>query len=145
MQTNRLNFKTAYWDCSPGSYRSFSIGEKGISLDENEHLGAGQKIDLTIRNKFKKGGTAFVSLALNFPHNIPVLSGTTLSCGSIHQEEQNITEEFQIAALPEGHNLDWYKRSINETGSSAWIFPKEVILGDKFSVFFIAYTVQELD
>ena len=136
MQVNKLDFKTAYWDCSPGSSRSFTIGEKGISVDENEQLGAGQKIGLTVRNKFKRGGTIFVSLSLNFPNNIPVLSGTTLSCGSIHQEEQNIIEEFQIAALPEGHNLDWYEKSINETGSSIWIFPKEVILGYKFSVYF---------
>lgn len=122
-------FKNVYWDFKIGEGEEIIIGQDGISDKPEEKLAAGEKIELVVKDFDKKMAT----LAMKIPPFIPVYSGNSVFC-EIFPLVSDL--DFRISLLPERYNFSWYSQMINQTSTSCWIEPKEIILGDKLSIYF---------
>lgn len=131
MQVN-LNptFKNVYWDFKSGEGEEIIIGENGISDNPEEKLAAGEKIELVVKEFNKK----MITLGMKIPSFIPVYSGNLVFCEPSTPVLENV--DFKISLLPEWYNFSWYSQMINQTSTAYWIEPKEIILGDKLSIYF---------
>lgn len=121
-------FKNVYWDFKPNEGEEIVIGKDGISYNSEEKLAAGEKIELVV-NDFDRNK---LTVCMRIPACIPIYSGNSF----FYDFSPNSNFKFKISVLPEDYNLFWYSDMIRQTGTSYWVEPKEIILGDKLSIYF---------